>query len=75
MKELLIKIILMVVPMLLEALRAFLTNETFIKYGDKILDVCENWIDKEPGPYDGLLHQLINIIHEMAKIPDLPDGV
>lgn len=74
MKDVILNIIKLLIPMLLQALRGVLTNEKFVYYGDKLLDVCERAIQKEPDWYDSYLMEAIAIIRQMAQIPDLPDA-
>lgn len=73
MKDVILNIIKLLIPMILQALRSVLSNEQFVKYGDKLLDICERWIQKEPDWYDEYLLELVALIRQMAQIPDLPD--
>ena len=75
MKDMIYKVLSIVIPIVLAALQKVLTNEQFVKYGDMILDLCENKIKETATTLDDeFLLPLINIIREMAKIPDLPDA-
>lgn len=73
MRDVILTIVKILIPTLLQALRSLLTNEQFVKYGDKALDICERWIQKEPDWYDEYLMELVALIRQMAQIPDLPD--
>jgi|GEM_PF-1864955 len=74
MKDLIYKLLAILLPMMFEALRKLLTNEKFVYYGDKVLDLCERGIQKTATELDDMiLLPLIAIIREAARIPDLPD--
>lgn len=73
MKDVLLTIVKMLIPMVLQAMRTFLTNEQFVKLGDSVFDIAERWIQAEADWYDEYLMELIKVIREAAKIPDLPD--
>jgi hypothetical protein len=73
MKDVVFKILSLVIPMLLSALRELLTNEQFVRFGDKLLDWAENAIAKEDDWYDVHLLALIGIVRKATGIPDIPD--
>ena len=73
MKEVVLTVVKLLIPMILQALRSLLTNERFVVLGDKVLDLCERWITAEPDWYDEYLMELVKIVREAAAIPDLPD--
>ena len=74
MKDLIIKIVMMLIPMILSVLKDTLSNENFIKFADKLFDFSEDKINQEPDPYDTWLLELINIIRVALGVPDLPDN-
>ena len=74
MKDLIIKIVMMLIPMILSILKDTLSNENFIKFADKLFDFAEDKINQEPDPYDTWLLELINIIRLALGVPDLPDN-
>ncbi|NIV03278.1 hypothetical protein GWN26_01960, partial [Candidatus Saccharibacteria bacterium] len=73
MKDVVFKILSLIVPMMLSAIREILTNEQFIKWGDKLLDWCERAIKEKEDWYDPFVLDLIGIVRTAANIPDLPD--
>ena len=73
MKDIVLKILAIIIPTLIEALKMIVSNEQFVKIGDRLLDWCKNVIQKDEDWYDKYLLDLIDIIREAAKIPDLPD--
>jgi hypothetical protein len=74
MKDLIIKIVMMLIPMILSVLKDTLSNENFIKFADKLFDFAEDKISQEPDPYDTWLLELINIVRVALGVPDLPDN-
>jgi len=73
MKDFLWKMLSLLLPVVFDQLRKILSPEKFVEVGDKILDWCERAIQAKPDWYDEYLLELITIIREAAKIPDLPD--
>lgn len=71
MQEMLIKMLL---PVIVDFVKdSILTKENKQKYGDKMLDMLEDYfIDSETEVDDRLL-PLIQHVRKMFDIPDLPD--
>jgi len=73
MVDFIVKILMIIIPVLLDQLKRVLTSEQFIKYADRLLDWCERAIEAQEDWYDEYLLELVKIVREMASIPDLPD--
>lgn len=74
MSDLLKSILTMLVPMVLSAIREVLSNDKFVIFADKVFDMAERWIEKEPDSYDPWLLELVQIFRDALNVPDLPDA-
>jgi hypothetical protein len=73
MKDFILNLIKMLIPMILSVLKDTLSNEKFVEFADSIFDWVERKIQEEPDEYDAYLLDLIVIVRMAIGVPDLPD--
>lgn len=73
MKDLILKLVLTVAPLLVNALVKLLTAEKYVELMDKLFDIIERMVEKKPDWYDEFAMQIIAAFRSAMGVPDLPD--